>query len=1307
MTETDGNTNKPATVPAPGSGRRSRWRRRMSYVVAIVASLVIAFVVFTKSRLLPNRVSSYVNEHYLQGTPFEFQCGRITGDYVNRIVIRDPVLRYHGADASFNVFRADEIAVDYRILDVLRFNLIVDDLRMQDVSVQIRRDEDGGLVLPIPTTGGGEAATVAQEFTGRVDVQQFNIDGLQVLFGDGNRELKVRDVNLSGSFDLEDGVGRLQFDRGSAYLTNTETSISSIRLDVEHEGGDVRLRDFVVRLDRSFVMATGGYVDGVLRRLQLVFNPISLDEVHSLGLIPDLSGQFGGNVIVDGPLDSLRVSGQLTGAGLGIAVGALEFDGRVDEREIALDHVDGDFFGSPVTGSFHYKLQGDQDWVFDGSCEGFDLTQGLLPDQGVPATDFNGRVRVEHFAAAGSYLFDAELDSASVGGYRTLETTVRGAWTPVAGLQLDEWTMVRPGYTAEVAGTLSPSQETDMIFRAYGDNLDYFWKFVSVPPIDATVSVSGRVIGPIDDLQINLNGEVRDARFLFAGVDSGRVQADVRGVRGPDPEARVALTGRRLTLAARTFTDPHLRVDVTGGVTRIRDVSFARGDTTFSADLDVIPLGEDSLEIAVHHAAVVHPGEAWRLTRPAHFDYTPRELSVDSLVLSSVAGQIGVSGEYSEASEVVDVSGWGHNVDLSIVADVFGLPVDLRGVGAFGVVARGNVDDPDVTVEASLAAGRVDSLSFDRLDLSARYRGGEYRLERLAVVEDTDSVTLAGWWRPRVSPVAMIRGRVDWSAALGSPFEATLAPHGYEVSALSRALHHPLNLGGAVDGTVVMTGSPSVPRIDVAATVEPREGARFALPSTRLEGTYEGGEFRVARMELRGDIDADINATVPVDISLVRGIQVMRAVPLAVDVMIRRPEQVVELGRYWSRVNVWRGGFHGRVSVRGTIDEPSLGGELSMDDAEIQVAGMVETFRDVSARLSFVDNVAQLTSLSADSDGGGSLRASGSVRLDGWSPTSYRVDVFLNDLWLRSIPSVESQQEGKITIASLEWRDGRRIPNITGAVTVKEATLRGIFEDHGGGPSTITLPTVAPGWVCSIDIDAENNVWVRDPDLRIELGGQLILKRDEQGLYLRGDLEVLRGQYAVYGNKFRIIDGNLDFSTASLRPEVTINAYTPHRVDGGLERRIYLNLDWPRDKKEPELTLSYDEPGYYESDIWRMLGGSVAGGLAANTLERVLNEQMSDVTIEVEQRETRASDRGTAEQEMMIGVGKYLWEDVYLRYRQGLTLETSREVEVEYRLSNMFLIRSELIRHARRSYVGVNRQTLDEFNLDIRLRWEF
>jgi translocation and assembly module TamB len=653
---------------------------------------------------------------------------------------------------------------------------------------------------------------------------------------------------------------------------------------------------------------------------------------------------------------------------------------------------------------------------------------------------------------------------------------------------------------------------------------------------------------------------------------------------------------------------------------------------------------------------------------------------------------------------------WGDNVDVGIVRDATGAGFPLRGRGSFRLEAHGDAERPVVECRASLANGEVDSLSFDRIEFAAAYDGKEYSLQRLHVVDGADSVDVTGWWRTPTSPVAVVRGEADWTAMLGSPFHAEVEPHGFSLAALGRALHRPLALGGVLSGRVVMDGTPDDPRIRVAADVAPRPGYTLALPHGKIAAEYAQGELTLSALELHGDVDATISGTLPVRVSLTRGVGVDRDAPVALDLRIRQSESVARLGGYWSRLSELDGHFKGDVSIRGSIARPRFGGEVAMDGGVIQVAGMVERFQNASARVKFVDNVVRLASIDAKSDRGGTVHGSGSLVLDGWKPASYRADLTLGELWMHSIPNLESLQDGRLTVTSIEWQDGRRIPSITGKVSVREASLSHVLDTGGGTQrASLTLPTSEPGWVCSIDIDAPKNVWIRDPDLRMELGGQLILKRDETGMYLRGNLNVLRGQYSVYGNKFSIIDGTLNFSTALLRPEIQINAYTPHRTSGGFERRIYLNLSWPHDQKEPTVTLSYDDPGYYESDIWRMLGGSdIAGGLAANTLERVLNEQMSDVSIEIGQRETRRQTQvETPEQEMMIGVGKYLWQDVYLRYRQGLTLTTSREVEVEYRLSNMFLIRSELVRYTRRNYVGANRQTLDEFNLDIRLRWEF
>ena len=123
-----------------------------------------------------------------------------------------------------------------------------------------------------------------------------------------------------------------------------------------------------------------------------------------------------------------------------------------------------------------------------------------------------------------------------------------------------------------------------------------------------------------------------------------------------------------------------------------------------------------------------------------------------------------------------------------------------------------------------------------------------------------------------------------------------------------------------------------------------------------------------------------------------------------------------------------------------------------------------------------------------------------------------------------------------------------------------------------------------------------------------------------------------------------------------------------------------------------------------------MLGGNiVSGGVATNALERAINAQMAGgFTVDVEQRKREdASGVGAPEQETLIGVGRYFWEDIYLQYRRGLSIEGAQELDVEYRLSNRFLLRSQFIYNSRRNRAGIAGQNTDEFNLDLKYRFEY
>ncbi|HEX6790696.1 MAG TPA: translocation/assembly module TamB domain-containing protein, partial [Candidatus Krumholzibacteria bacterium] len=251
----------------------------------------------------------------------------------------------------------------------------------------------------------------------------------------------------------------------------------------------------------------------------------------------------------------------------------------------------------------------------------------------------------------------------------------------------------------------------------------------------------------------------------------------------------------------------------------------------------------------------------------------------------------------------------------------------------------------------------------------------------------------------------------------------------------------------------------------------------------------------------------------------------------------------------------------------------------------------------------------------------------------------------------------------------------------------------------------------------SVDLDADKNVWIRNQDLTVELEGDLILNRDERGLYFRGDMSILRGSYYVAGNKFEITDGTFDFSASeTLRPSMQINAYTPFLGDvnnpagtpsSSSDDNIYLALTWPYDEKEPRIKLSYEgAPGYSDAEIWAMLGrNSIGAGVATNALQRVIDSQMTGgVDVQVGQRRI---DPKKSETETTVGLQKYLWQDIYLRYQRGFSTQSEQEVSVEYRLGRRFLIRSQMIQNSRKRTSATPGQYYDEYNVDFKYRFEF
>lgn len=1305
-----------------GKRRLIRFRKRLSLFIALLLTVVIAVWFLKRSSFLPYQFTKFVNENYLQDTPFEFSCKKVSGNLVNQVVVESITLEYNDGKDRFTLFESDRIALNYQLVKLLKLRLVIDELALDNVRIRVEQDEAGRLIIPIP---GESVSSKGEPVSPHIDVKQFMVRGLQLAFSRGSRQLRVQNVSMVGSLQYIDNKGTLRIDNGSAYLIDSETSVGSLRTSMEFQGRNIDIKEFVVRLNRSFIMATGGYREGELKRLQFVFNPVDLAELSEMGLLPSQEGQLGGNIVLQGPLDSLALSGSLTGSGWGMEFGGLSFEGMYSGNRLSFAKLQGDIYGNYLDGKFTYRMGEEGGFSYSGRCRDFDLSQGLISGGRAPATALTGEIQLDHSRSEGTYVFQGNLENSAVNGFESDRLNVKGRWMDEGGLEFEEVEFIRHGFVLSSSGTIGADSQIDMLFDITGDSLDYLWDYLSLPQFGGSMGVSGRMSGPIDRMKINLNGEFRDVSYLFASIDSGTVQAQIDNVPDKSSSARVDITGRRIFLGGREFDNVHILLEAASTGTTVRDFSFAKGDTAITMDFEVVS-GEAQSAITFKHVSIITPEEEWNALQPIHLAVTDHSATIDSVLISSPRGSIGFLGSYTKESDQCRLTGWGESIDLSLFKDAFDFPFRFHGRSRFHLSVRGSLNNPQIVTLLNLQEGAIDSLSFDSLDLQAGFTPSDgYRLDRMIVVSGGDSIVASGRWRFTLSPLRLLRQSVDAGELFDQPFQLQLQSMHFSLKDAARALHSDMRPSGRFSGNLLFESTPHHPVIHAVGTLSGAQKAEFRLPPVAVEVSYRDSLLSLDRVQFEyAKSHGTFSGSIPLLVSFFEGVRLRKDSQLNLNGSFMS-DDLSPLAGYSPRIAMLGGNMSGKLNVAGPVGRPSVLGDFSFHNCRLRLSGTEEVYESIDARIEFHDREIRLVSLTGKEGKKGSFRGTGSAQLDGFKLGNYKITVDFNEFELTSIYDFSSTQSGSIEIVSHKREDGKLIPKIEGSVDVKEAQILRLLGESAGGGST-SGPTASPEWLCDLDIAAEKNVWIRNPDITMELGGEVVLKRDQRGLYLRGQLQVLKGSYKIYNNKFQLTDGTFDFSkTNSLRPEMFLNAYTPYRREGDREHRIYLNLSWPSDKQEPQATLTYDEPGYSETDIWKMLGGTyvsptsgeggdnwdaagAAQGIATNYLERMLNAQMTDVTIDVESRAPGGrSTAANGEREMSIAIGKYLSEDLYFRYRQGISWRSDREVDIEYRISNMVIIRSEIIRHSGKLFLGQRRQATDEINLDIKLRYEY
>jgi len=1286
----------------------------ISLAIGLILTAFIMMIVIFKTDFFADSAGGMFSRYLFSGTDFRLEIGKMSGNPLKHIEVRDLRIRYESDDFSYDVVRIERIELEYSAGSLISGTPIFSLVELDNPHVWIKPDSNGINIIPhMEGDGGGDLPVF--------DVEKFVLRDGQIIFQKPDRADALKDIRLEGSVSSDGKIVHVGLTGGGAedirrniFLRDAAGRIEYIHKKNETlfpggEPGEIYLDSLLIELDESAFIA-GGRVnpDSMIFDLQLDAFPLDVEELTKLaGVETSHFGELQGPVNVMGTPERFTVDAVVNGIFSGYALSDFELKGEWYPPLFRIDHGKGSFNGAMVEGNGFYTFESPSMLLLDIEADGLDLSQGFSRDSSLPETDLTGQIRLTYYTQSSLMLFDCNLEAGHIREFPFDTATINGSFSPDS-LGFGYIAADSPTHRIRSHGSLN-SEDLRMYVDVTCAKEDTIFSYLGIEDYRGDISMNLVIGGSFDRWELRGNGTFGDFRYNRALIPEGEIKIVVD--KDDSYGVQVELTGDSCVIDPVTFSGVEVSLEYFDDTTTFKRLFLTRPGLV--ADMRGEVRSDDiNTEIEFSEVIISALEEQWRSNGEFTVAVSEEGVEFDDLQLHSQAGALYLDCRINEVEDLISgvFSFERTGAALFNAAGILDTPLSGRARGS--VTVMGCLSDPGVDINMTLEEGLFDSMRVDTMQLLASYAEGLYTIEEYRVSSPLGGLGLKGWLRGCSIRELIREGRkalrgytVDLEASCE---DLSLVPF------LGFSENIPFS-SGFFTGRVAVTDSLIHPTADMAGSVRQLSRKNLSIPYLDMEARLEGDLVSLAGgITIAGDHGGNFAGRIPIVKE-----DWFYSIDMGGDIYLEMYKPSGPLGDIIDVTDLIaeaNGKFSAGFKIEGPITDPVILGDLRLEKAGFRPSGMEERFREVDASILLEDTLVTIRELKGREGKDGSFNGKGTVGLKGWRPDWYDIDLNVDKCLFASISNVMAIASGDIHIGT-DMVEGSPVPSITGDLEVNRAEVYLVMDElTSGGASGVVKPSV----LALVDLDIPGNAWIKTPDASIEMRGDITLHHDTRGTYLRGKLDLVRGFYNVYGNRFNVRTGQLEFVHAGgFRPVVDIEAETLD-PEG---RKIFLSLLWMQDDVEPKVTLVHEDPGYSETDIWKMLGGGIVGapggqeswdamgtaqGLAANYLERVLNSQMQGITIELDTEGVQnGTANGTDQKQTMVAVGKYLSEGLYVKYRQGLAISTARQIEVEYRISRLFLIRTQLIKHSETTMMGESTRSTDEYNVDLKLRWEF
>jgi hypothetical protein len=1279
-------------------------KKRWTLIVAWFLLLAIVWVIGTHPALMMPYLSKLASNHFLRGSGSNLTVQNWSGSLLGDLQLHGVNLELQLENDASVYMTVDTLSLQYGFLDLVKQPVRFSGVHANGVDLFASR---GTQVVSSNQTLRVNPFRMPKMSIGHATVENMNIS---LSDHDGKIIQSIPELNWTGSVVVDNDIEVKSID-SDIYLESQNTELDHLSGIVKYSDSAISFIGLTVDADSTSYEIDGHRMHSGELDLSIIGHRVVIQDVEEL-LDMSLGFEASGDVdlAITGRLDSLvldvNYDGVLEDYRLKKMHGLCLFkDNILSWSEISTEingaEFNGDGFFDVSNNDVYFELQ--------GSASNINLAEGFVPGVVLPQSNAAGSISIKRSDSNNETIITASVKDGhiSILPFEECRVLVVANSTGVDIQQLD---VQYKDLNLIFSGVVDTTGYFDGSLNAKSSNLASLPQEWGVPVSEGSAILSGKVSGTDPVFDFDGQATLSEISLPPLSVNSGDWEIVVKDLLG---DWGVSANAKGGGLNLRGLDLGNYRFEGVAGADYARVHSFhsTLGDTTISARGQATY--QDSLSsYYIPEFTINVEGSSWQLENPVMLEFSPETVAVDSFAIASEFGALRCAGTIDRSSDLLDGSLFLTGFDMSMLSPLAGEKgKHLSGELSAELLCGGTASNPVFDLQATLVGSEFPLAVIDSLTVSSIYDNGNLEVNNLELYSNHGDAKLNGlvkseagklteFWDKAVLDLDVYINNGNWSFL-----------DQFQIPALDR-------IAGVFNGSINVSGDTEFPVFDGQLESGPFDIHWVHLDQLQSRISYSDDQLVLAKLagnkddlSLTGRIELPLHLdfkSVPVEI---------KDGPLYMSFDLPSKSNLEPLSRATNGFVKSSGRGVANLVIAGPASHPEWTGTVSVQNGHCVMVNQQEVYRGLDIYGVWSGDILKVDLLAGREGERGTITGGGKVRFDGLSLSGFDLGFNVDRFLIATIPEVQAiGKSDNIHLLGVKvGPDSLLVPKFVGDLEIIKGRYVGDFTETPGAVDP-TIGTVAPDWLADINIHAPNRtVHIKNKAMELTLGGDVRLVQDIEGLYLRGNMGIDHGRLMAFNNEFKITDGSLDFSReVGIFPLIDIVAETSIRLpsqDGGSRRLEKVYVDVAGTALEPVISFRSDS-GYARTNIERMLLGlsphatdtemlaglqTVSMSAGFNLLEREIATELDVIdTFDIISNQNRLD--GTTQ--TLIGVGKYIGRDLYVKVAQALT-DTDREMLMEYQITDHLLLQSEM---SQRQDEALGATT---FSIDVKYRIEY